>query len=234
MQIKPESIGAVNSAEHYCRPRLQSDLEKAAGNFIVYAFGGTGYGKTQAIRTFIESLEGVCVFWMQMTENDNIPFAFWENFCYSLSKEFPALAEELRAVGFPNTDSKFKRFVTMIRENLSLNSPERTFVVYDDFHIITDERIVNFFERMSNFKHLRLCSIAISHSPPPPFLLSKLSKEGLLSILDEDVFRFTRSEIEGFMRQEGLTLTDIDAVLEETKGWAMAIRLLAIALKHAR
>ena len=70
---------------HYiARPRVDQALDQAARGSLVYVVAGAGYGKTQAVRSFIQRQEDARTYWIQLTENDNIPTRFWENLTHTI------------------------------------------------------------------------------------------------------------------------------------------------------
>ena len=220
------------SAAHFMpRPRISQMLEEATKNRLVYVIAGAGYGKTQAVRHYVEQQPDAIVRWMQLTESDNIGSRYWENLTHYISFDNPDLADRLRDSGFPETPARFKQFADTLRgaEHRSL----RTFLVLDDFHLIHSEQALAFAERCAYLQIPGACVIIISRKEPEINAVSLFSK-GQASIITEDELCFTDSEISDFLRQRGVRFSaaSLPLLVDATKGWALAIQLLSMVLRR--
>jgi len=213
------------------RPRVGAILEAASRSKLVYVIAGAGFGKTTAVRHFVEGYPEAVMRWVQLTESDNIGSRYWENLTHVISFDNPELSARLRELGFPETAARFKQFVTILRatEHLSL----KTFLVLDDFHLIKSSKALAFAERCAHLQIPGACVILISRSEPDINVVSLFSK-GQVQIITEEELRFTGDEITAYLNHRQIPVTPGDALkfLESTDGWALAVHLLSMALKR--
>ena len=213
------------------RPRVEKLFDQATRGKLVYVIAGAGYGKTWAVRNFIEQQEDAIVRWMQLTENDNIGSHYWETLTHNISFDNPDLAGRLREFGFPETPARFKQFAGILKsdEHRSL----KTFLVLDDFHMIHSEQALAFAERCAHLHIPGACVIIISRTEPQINVVSLFAK-GQAHVITEDELRFTDIEILDYLKQRGLSVfaKDLPELIEATKGWALAIQLLTLTLKR--
>ena len=219
-------------AAHYMpRPRIDQILERAANSKLVYVIAGAGYGKTQAVRHYIEQQPDAVVRWVQLTDADNVGSRYWENLTHNISFDNPDLAVRLREFGFPETQSRFKQFAEILKS--VEHRAVRTFLVLDDFHMINSEQALTFAERCAYLQIPGSCVIIISRKEPEINAVPLFSK-GQVSIITEDELRFTDAEITDFLRQRNIpfSLSNLPRLMDMTKGWALAVQLFSLVLKR--
>ena len=213
------------------RPRIDKMLDLATRSKLVYVIAGAGYGKTQAVRHYIEHQKNAVVRWVQLTENDNIGSRYWENLTHNISYDNPDLAEKLREFGFPESSVRFKQFAAILKstEHRSL----KTFLVLDDFHLIHSEQALTFAERCAYLHIPGACVIIISRKEPEINVVSLFAK-GQVNIITEEQLRFTDDEISDFLKQRAISFSakNLPQFIEATKGWALAVQLLSLSLKR--
>ena len=225
------NIYTSNQDGHYMpRPRLEKMFDKATHCKLVYVIAGTGYGKTQAVRYYVEQKKDAVVRWIQLTENDNNSSCYWESYAHSISFDNPVLATKLRELGFPETPARFKQFSEILKNNE--HSSRRIFFVIDDFHLIHSKEVLGFAERCAKLQIPGECVIVISRNEPAINII-QLRAKGKADTITEDDLRFTSEETtEFFLRQTTpISQQDISRLVEATKGWAFAINMLSIILK---
>ena len=217
--------------EYMPRPRLDETFDQAARCKLVYVIAGTGSGKTQAVRHYIEGQQGAVVRWIQLAESDNIASRFWEKFTHAVSIDFPDLATKLRELGFPETLARFKQFAEIVRDIKPRD--QRAFFVLDDFHLIHSPEGLVFTERCANLDIPGACVIILSRTEPAVNMVSSFSL-GKIGVVTENELRFTAAEAAEFfrMREIPCSAEDIAQLIKATKGWALAINMFALILKR--
>ena len=219
-------------ASHYMlRPRLNELFGQAVCGRLVYVIGGVGYGKTQAVRQYIEQQPDAAVRWMQLTESDNVGSHLWERFAHVVSLENPMLAAKLHKLGFPATLARFKQFAELLRN--TEDRPQNVFFVLDDFQLIHSKETLTFVERCVYMKVTGICIVLLSKEEPE-LSVDSLHSKGKIVVIREDALRFTPEETAAFFRLHDISLSaqDLSQVLEVTKGWALALNMLAVTLKR--
>ena len=214
------------------RPRVDALLEQATQNKLVYIIAGSGYGKTQTVRNYLDMRQEAIVRWVQMSESDNIPSRFWEHLAHTVSFDNPQLAAKMQELGFPETLIRFKQFAEILKN--TEHRARKAFFVFDDFHLINSEQIGTFVERCTHLKISDVCVILISQKEAGENMVPLFAK-GEASIITEEDLLFTEDEIAMFLefRDVSFSHKDVTKFLEVTKGWALAIQLLSLILKKA-
>ncbi|MDR3139538.1 MAG: LuxR C-terminal-related transcriptional regulator [Treponema sp.] len=205
-------------------------LEKAVQNPLVAVVAGTGYGKTQAVLSFVRQYKANAT-WMQITDWDNNEWRFWENFIQTVSLINKESAVKLADLGFPGTKRQFDRYIVIPRQDVLPQS--RYIFVYDDFHLLRNEAVLDFLRRSLTSPFSNITSVLISRSEPAVNMMGLLSK-GLVATITEDELRFSQEEMENFFQLQDITLPEDAAqkLYQDTEGWAFAIALAGQALKQ--
>jgi len=225
-------INHLSFASQYVpRPRLNALLDQASRHKLVYVVAGAGYGKTQAVRQYIEQQQDAVVRWMQLTEGDNIGSRFWESLTHTISIDNPDLASNMRELGFPETPARFKQFAEIVRNRE--HRANKSFLILDDSHLIHSEETLTFIERGSKLNIPESCVIILSRKEPDAAAASQIMK-GKAGLITEDDLRFTATEAGEFFKQQNALISaqNIATLVEATKGWALAINLFFFMLKR--
>jgi LuxR family maltose regulon positive regulatory protein len=213
------------------RQRVDSILEQAVRSPVVIVTAGAGYGKTQAVYSFLRKYN-VLTSWIQLYERDNFEARFWENFTAAVAKISAESAAHLTEVGFPETDRQFDRYMRIPSGEVI---PDLKYVfVYDDVHLIQDKKVLRFLEHSITTPFPNITTILISRTMPAINTEGLRAEKRLTAITEEDI-RFSREETAAYFALLGLTVSTqtISAIYRETEGWAFAIYLAALALKNA-
>lgn len=226
-----DTEGSLPGAHHMPRPRIDKLLDAATRGKLVYVIAGAGYGKTQAVRHYIGKQKDAVVRWVQLGENDNIGSRYWENLTHNISLDNPDLADSLREFGFPETSLRFRQFAAILKT--AEHRSKKTFLVLDDFHLIHSEQSLAFAERCAYLHIPGACVIVISRKEPEMNIVPLLAK-GQAHIITEEELRFTAEEISDFLKGSEIAFSakNLPQIIEATKGWALAIRLLSLTLKR--
>jgi LuxR family maltose regulon positive regulatory protein len=215
------------------RPHLKNLLEKAVRSPLVVVSAGAGYGKTQAVYSFLRD-SSYTTLWLQLSEADNNEWRFWENFVRTFSFSNREVAVKFLELGFPDTEEKFNRYRIFYRALLSAES--QYIVVIDDFHLIYNKQVAHFIEHSIdayiNSTYKNISTILISRIEPSINTGKFLSKGRLIRITEDDL-RFSREEISAYfkMLSINLPLDSMSELYQDTEGWAFAIHLAGLSLR---
>jgi len=211
------------------RKRIDGILDQAARCKLIYVVAGAGYGKTRAVRDYIEQQRGAVVRWVQLTESDNIGSNYWEHLTRNIALDNPGLALKLREFGFPETSARFNQFAEILKS--TEHPSKKTFLVLDDFHLINSRQALSFAERCAHLSVPGACVIIISRKEPEINAVSLFAK-GQACIVTEDELRFTENEIAAFLKFRSIPFSpqNISGIYDATKGWVLALALLTRAL----
>jgi LuxR family maltose regulon positive regulatory protein len=213
------------------RPHIERLLEKAVENPVIIVSAGAGYGKTQAVYSFVREYPALTG-WLQLSERDNIGERFWENFITGISGGNKKAAERLALINFPETEREFERYISIPQEETRTDI--KYIIVYDDFHLLHDKTVLRFLERSINAPFPNITSILISRTEPA-INLENLSFKGLVGKITEDDLRFSREEMAEYFRIQNINPPPqaVSSIYHDTEGWAFAIHLAGLSLKNA-
>ena len=130
----------------YVSERLKKRLSLIGKSRITTVTAPMGYGKTTAVRWweryYSGHISGAMII-RQSIMTDRVSDA-WEGFCKSL-KRLPRLAEQLKALGFPDDPQKRSLFIEIIRENACKAGDGSTTVYFilDDIYILGSNALNN-------------------------------------------------------------------------------------------
>ena len=210
------------------RPRLRKLLSDAMNYPLVVVCAGLGYGKTQAVHSFLQGYEAHKT-WMQFSERDNIRTRYWERYSNVISLSWPEAGARLMEIGFPETDESFMKFSAIMNESIAV--PGRHVAVLDDFHLLNNPVVLHFFERAVGVLPPNSTVILISRTTPEINLIGSMMR-GLVYSIQEDTLCFTEKEIADYFNMLGLAVTrqDIRNIYDDTQGWAFAINMIGRSL----
>ena len=215
---------------YYERQRLNNLFAEAARHPVIMVYAGAGYGKTSAVSDFLSSYQAITV-WIQLSERDNVPARFWENFVRSVAQISLPFSDSIRELGFPDTSDKIHQYLNLVKNFESL---ERKILVLDDFHILEDPGVIRFAENVIQNIPIGTSVFIISRSGINLHLTNLVSKGRIFSIGEKDLC-FTENEIAHFFRCLGLSpgIECLKEIMRDTKGWAFAINLIARSYEKA-
>ncbi|MDR1972568.1 MAG: LuxR C-terminal-related transcriptional regulator [Treponema sp.] len=216
---------------HYLeRPRLAGILEQAMENPVVEVVAGQGYGKTSSVYSLLKNYPAVSL-WVQILEQDNVCGRFWENLCATIALRNSRLGKGMSGIGFPQTDRDFDRFYMLVEQSIrdiQAISPVHYVIVYDDFHLISNPVMLDFFDRVLAFPFSNTTVVLISRTEPQVKTLPLLSKGLLAGITVEDL-RFSKEETAAYFSLWNVTVSeeDLDPLYRDTEGWPQVLSLIA-------
>jgi LuxR family maltose regulon positive regulatory protein len=211
------------------RTALCELLEEAVQSPLVTLVAGAGYGKTQAVHSFLQGYDAVNV-WLQLSSIDNMGEMFWDKFIKAVSVHNRALTSKLASIGFPESERQFEQFWTVLKGEMFPNC--KHLFVFDDFHLIRNRPVLRFVEKLSTLCAPNISVVLISREEPQINIIGLLAK-GMVFPINEVDLRFKKEEMFQYFKTLGITLTPqaMTAMYEETDGWVFAIYLLGLSLK---
>jgi LuxR family maltose regulon positive regulatory protein len=211
------------------RPRVDRLLEGVLQSHVVTVVAGEGSGKTHAVNSFLQK-EGRKAIWLQISERDNLGWRLWEHYTGEVARLNPEAAKIFADLGFPESGRHFDRYLGLIQSEII--SRERYVIVLDDFHLLTNPRILLFLEHAFSAPVSRNPIVLISRTEPAIHTINFLAK-GLLSRLTVEDLRFTREETGAYFRLHDIPLEEeaLTRICHETEGWALALGLIVQGIK---
>ena len=225
-----EQVNSPLTANCLPRPRVDKLFDQLTRCKLVYVIAGAGCGKTQAVQSYMKQQTDAVVRWLQLSESDNIGTRYWESLTYNIAFDNLELADKLRELGFPETPDEFRQFAEIVRN--TEHRAHKTFLVLDDFHLINSKQALVFAERCAYLNIPGACVVIISRTEPEINTISLFAK-GMAGMVTEDQLRFTGEEIVSYLMQRGIAVSndELPRIVEATKGWALAVKLLTLVLQ---
>jgi LuxR family maltose regulon positive regulatory protein len=167
-----------------------------------------------------------------LDDTDNDPQAFWFDLLGAL-----AISDAV-PIDSPLRDlvpaARFSTEATMLISTGVAALAEPVVLVLDDFHLITDGRVLRSLERVLDHQPQQL-HIVLSTRADPPLRLQRRRVAGQLTDIRAADLAFTETEAGKLLAGNGIHLTgsQLSALLDRTKGWAAGLRLAVLSLDPA-
>jgi len=230
---KTDAHYVSNDSGHFVRQRINSLLSKAVEKPLVVVCAGMGYGKTRAVFDFTQS-RNISAIWIQLSELDNVASRFWKNYADAVGGIDKNIAGEFMELGFPDNDYKIKRYFQILERYNIRQLQLESLIILDDFHLIKDHSVINFIERVLNNTPSKFIYILICRELQQINILS-LENKNLVFYIHEKDLNFTENELSQYFITQKLSVEtqQVYEILEDTKGWAFSVNLVARSLKKS-
>ena len=216
------------------RPRVDTLLAKAFEKPVVTLIAGSGCGKTSAMYSYLQA-SGVRALWVQLSEADNQPARFWENFICAVGAELRAAADKLRKQEMPTNPADLLRIAGLIADEIMPRY--RYALVFDDLHLIENTAVLWFIRAFA--RSMASGRLERFHASNAVVLISRedcgLESGGLLGddriaqVGEQDLI-FTKNEAMEFFRFLGVASAsaqrqELGAIYSETEGWPFLLNI---------
>ena len=215
------------------RDRLLEMLDENATHRLCLVIAPAGWGKTTLLTEWARRAgDRASPAWVTLDETDDEPHRFWTYALTALQRVAPDLAGGASAaLRVPGIDPLDVALPTLLND-LSASSTRHTLIL-DDYHLLTDVRIHEAVEYLLSYlpPSLRLV-IAARFDPPLP--LARMRARGELTEIRAADLRFGATEAAGLVAavsQVDVSSDAVDALVERTEGWAVGLKLAALAIR---
>ncbi|MEW6028168.1 MAG: LuxR C-terminal-related transcriptional regulator [Chloroflexota bacterium] len=214
------------------RPRLTERISQGVKGPLTLISAPAGFGKTNALIEWAKETK-FPVAWLTIDRDDNDPGRFSSYLVGSIQAVYPGLGEE--ALDFiQSTKSRgWETAITLFLNQISALQKDLVLAL-DEFQVLESEPIVQGINYL--LRHCpRNLHLIIASRREPAFDLAFLRAKGKVVELGVDELRFTRQEIELFLR-EAMDMQfppETIATLEKnTDGWITGLQMAAISMRH--
>lgn len=213
------------------RIRLTKLLNEGLRGKLCLLSAPAGFGKTTLLCKWLSKTE-TPVAWLSLDEQDNDLIRFLTYLISALHRMDGSIGRDiLSALRTSHTPSVELLLTRLINE---IDNLEDDFIlVFDDFHLVTDQSIFDALGFL--LEHLpQKMHIIISGRVDPPLPLARFRVQGQLTEIRSHNLRFTEKEVDIFMNDlMGLALSQeqIDALEVRTEGWIASLKLAALSLR---
>ena len=210
----------------YITERLKRRLAVIGSASITTVIAPMGFGKTTAITWWMKQQNKYHPDWVILRQMIDTPSVtdFWTGLCRAL-RGYPALAEQLAALGFPGDIQAMSIMAELIEDALP-ETDRRIYYVLDDLHIFTDKRLASLLLYLSRRLENRIQVILLSRRQ----IFSEDERMRLGANLGEisaDDLRLNQSEVLQYAKRCGLTAGegDLAALAATSEGWISMVYL---------
>lgn len=213
---------------HYYSNKLKSKLDKLRFMPAAVVEAPSGYGKTTAIRDYLETgpPHGTPVYWF--TAADETPAAGFKRFCREIGKIDTHAGERLTKIGLPNAVT-IGEAVDAMR---SIQCTEETYLVIDNFQYLHEFLLLDFFSALLEHGGKGLHIIIVTQMLKKD-MLAIVAGHGFLHITAANL-RLNAEDIRCYYALAGarITLKDAQSVALYTEGWIIAVYLQLCAFRE--
>lgn len=203
------------------RHKLMEILDNLSNERMVYVCAPAGYGKTVAVRQWLEHGGGRnTVMSLDEYDNDITHFCVW--FCAALRECQPENTVLIEIIAHPSFDSAPQQFAA--RALAALTTDESVRLVVDDLHFVHDEEVLNLL--LSFLKRLPECfQIVLISRNELPIGFSELLVKGQIASVTSEQLLFSREEIVLLYDKAGKSITSkqVEEIYRFTGGWVIGI-----------
>ncbi len=221
------------------RPRVSKILLQAMDYRLTILQAGAGYGKSTALAELATEFQPLV--WYQVNQEDRDPLVFLLHLCYAFLQAYPHIADlpiQFLKAGYETPGPlPWQLVIDQVINVLSLQLASPTLLVLDDAHTVTEiGEVVHILDRLIG---LAPGGLHILLSGRPTITLPSLSRwraQGELQIIDQSSLTFNAEEIAAlFSSRYAIELTgeEVDALLNYTEGWAIALQLIWQSTRRA-
>ena len=214
------------------RPRITTLITQGTRSSpLTVVTGSLGAGKTMALALWTAAEPGP-VAWVTLDEYDNRPGVFWSYVVAALHRSGVTIPKAMSATTRGRTAEHL--FLLGLASALAAQDPPVTLVV-DDFHLVTEPRVVNGLDFLLRNAGAGL-RLAVASQAAPPLPLHRYRLAGGLTEIRADDLAFTVTEAGELLARHGCRLSpgSLECLMRYTEGWAAGLRLAAISLAARR
>ncbi len=220
----------TQSSNFLIRERLLERLSQIRERLVVVS-AGMGYGKTVLLAQFARLHPGGCA-WYHLNETDNDLMSFAQYLSESIAKAVPEFGINFDAhltLEYGETPEHdwimVQGLAAEFCQQLRLLQGRELWAVLDDFHVITNEHIIQFLQLLLDNQPGELWLILCMKSVPPSFCARYLlERKAVLVGAEQLAFQEeeTRKLIEDYAQPRNLDRVAA-AVQKYTEGWPAGI-----------
>ncbi len=213
------------------RPSVQQRLMRLAEYPLTLLSASAGYGKTTSICQILPALNAPYGWYSPGPEDDSI-FVF----SYYMAAALENLVPGIRDWYFKNVANQDKfnwkrAFEVLLAglEDLDKHA-DKGILVIDDWHLLHEPEIMEFFNRFLLCKPSKLHIVLLSREAFALPAINRLRAEGKVLEVDCRDLAFSSQEVSqlfNMLAPDQYTAGEINKIHEYTEGWIMAIKLIA-------
>ena len=218
--------------DYVLRPRLFTQLEKIRQQQLAVVTAPAGYGKTTLVSAWVAQLDCPTA-WISLDEGDNDLAVFLGYFMMSVQSILPDFGEQIHTYSQASLLPPLSTIINYLINEI--HQIDQDFVlVLDDFHLLKNEEIHLIIAGLLQYS-LPHFHLLLTSRYGLPMQLSILRAKGKMIEIHAKDLRFSAAEVADFTEQTLPNRSDAETIkilTEKTEGWAVGLRLAAIAIRR--
>jgi LuxR family transcriptional regulator, maltose regulon positive regulatory protein len=213
------------------RKHLLERLSAGEASRLILINGTAGSGKTSLVCQWIGERKRR-VAWYSLDETDNDPDFFFRYFLTALSSIDPRLESDVGPWVYGQKRLVASDIIARLMD-YAIDLHEDLYLVLDDYHVITSQRIHDALAHLLNQELPRIHLIVISrYSVPLP--LSRLKVRNRMVAISSEEMKFSYKETEQFFREiipVALSTGQVQELTRHMEGWVGGLQLFGLSLR---
>ena len=207
------------------RERINELLESIFETPLFYLSASMGYGKTTAVRCFLDSKKEVTSIWLPKIAVQGDIGLRWHRYCHYAGLYNKKLETQLLNRGLPQTKADNEVIIKLVSD--AIDRP--VVLVIDDYQEMDNERMRFFIKYLveNPIPHLHILLISRTRPHSEYIMYNMKNKCGIMWQMS---LAFTKEEIIQFFKNNGFELSKerSDEVCNFTQGWVAATYLMLL------
>lgn len=218
--------------DYISRKKIINKLEKNATKSLSIISAGAGYGKSIAVSEWLENTSYLSA-WLSLDDEHNDFQTFMIYVVACIERIFPEAMKDsielLKSGNLPPFNSIFTSFINDV-----CGIDQDFILVLDDFHLLREKKIHQFFDEWLRFPPPNVHLSIITRRDPALNVSSIRNSGGLIEIRMNDLCLSNMEVADLFKILLGIQLKEhtIKLLQEKTEGWIIALRLASMALSE--
>ena len=204
------------------RQRIKDKLSGIFETPLFYVIAGMGYGKSTAVRDYLEHRRRIRTIWFSFREEEVEDLWLWVRFSKLVEKKNKGLGRSLFEYGMPYSKYDMERLEQSLREVIEME----TVVVFDDMQCCSSKYIEGILRKIADMAIPQLHIVLISREYPEYDISTELSTRKA-HIMTQNDFLFTKTECADFfiLNDAALGPEESERLWQHTEGWASGLYL---------
>jgi len=217
--------------DYVIREKIIEELENGVVKPLSVISAGAGFGKSITVGQWLEQTNYLHT-WISLDKELNDFRIFLIYFCAAINKIFPeTLSETNNLLKSPILPPGQVLLKCLINEVYDIH--QDFIIVLDDYHLITERKIHEFFEGWLRYPPNNV-HLSIITRRDPPIKMDTLRFKGMITQIRTDKLCFNNDEITALYKK----LLDIDLndknlklIQDKTEGWIIGLKLVSMIIK---
>lgn len=214
------------------RSKLQTKLQENTNKRLVLFNAPAGYGKTTSVVQWLENVDEIAWFTIDITDNDIFRFAN-----YLIQSINRVTGNSCSRSGEMAKSRQFANLTTFFSQTLDELSTfnKQLYIVLDDYHQIESQEIHDAVQFLIKYLPANITLIITSRTQPPLGIAYLLVKNQVLEITSTDLAfdsEESHSLLAPFFHENQDENKQLEELIRQVDGWPSALQLISLSLSQ--